>query len=245
MLIINADDWGRDPITTDRTLECVLAGRVTSVSAMVFMEDSERAAALARTHDVDAGLHLNFTTAFTGPAPSAALAQDLGRVSRFLRSTSLARIVFHPVLTSAFRRLMQAQVAEFARLYGRAPARIDGHHHAHLCTNVLAQGLLRDAAIVRRNFTFERGEKSWLNRAYRSWVDQRIARRHRVTDYLFSILPLEDSARLDRIIELARNADVELETHPALAEERALLLSDAFRERLGSVRVARYAQLTS
>jgi predicted glycoside hydrolase/deacetylase ChbG (UPF0249 family) len=245
MLIINADDWGRDPITTDRTLECVLAGRVTSVSAMVFMEDSERAATLARRHDVDAGLHLNLTAAFTGRGGDAALAEDLRRVSGFLRSHSLARLLFHPALARPIRRLKEAQVAEFRRLYGRAPARIDGHHHAHLCTNVLAQGLLGDTAIVRRNFTFERGEKSWFNRAYRGWVDRRLARRHRVTDYLFSILPLEDSARLERIIQLARTASVELETHPVQDEERELLLSDAFRARLGDVRVPRYAPLVS
>jgi|SRR5690348_4876986 len=245
MLIINADDWGRDRITTDRTLECVQAGRVTSVSAMVFMEDSERAAALAREHDVDAGLHLNLTTAFTGAGADASLAKDLKRVSSFLRASSLARLLFHPALTTAFRRLAEAQVAEFRRLYGRAPARIDGHHHAHLCTNVLVQGLLGDTAIVRRNFTFERGEKSWFNRAYRGWVDRRLARRHRVTDYLFSILPLEDTARLERIIQLARTANVELETHPVEDAERTLLLSDAFRARLGDVRIARYAQLVS
>ena len=35
------------------------------VSAMVFMEDSERAASIARADAIDAGLHLNFTTAFS------------------------------------------------------------------------------------------------------------------------------------------------------------------------------------
>src|SRR2546426_10477618 len=46
LLIMNADDWGRDRQTTDRTFECVLRGTVSSVSAMVFMEDSERAATI-------------------------------------------------------------------------------------------------------------------------------------------------------------------------------------------------------
>src|ERR1700758_5164513 len=44
ILIINADDWGRDHETTQRILECTLRGTVSSASAMVFMEDSERAA---------------------------------------------------------------------------------------------------------------------------------------------------------------------------------------------------------
>jgi predicted glycoside hydrolase/deacetylase ChbG (UPF0249 family) len=46
MLIVNADDWGRNRDATDRSLECHRNGRITTVSAMVFMEDSERAADL-------------------------------------------------------------------------------------------------------------------------------------------------------------------------------------------------------
>src|ERR1035438_7665463 len=46
LLIVNADDWGRDHETTERTFECILRGAVSSVSAMVFMGDSERAAGI-------------------------------------------------------------------------------------------------------------------------------------------------------------------------------------------------------
>ena len=66
MLIINADDWGRSIMETDATLRCYKVGRVTSVSAMMFMSDSERAAELARENGVDTGLHLNFSEPFTG-----------------------------------------------------------------------------------------------------------------------------------------------------------------------------------
>ena len=68
VLIMNADDWGRDQETTVRTLDCIFRGSVSSVSAMVFMEDSERAAAIARERKIDAGMHLNFTTPFSGKA---------------------------------------------------------------------------------------------------------------------------------------------------------------------------------
>ncbi|MGH9355586.1 MAG: hypothetical protein ACRD10_05595, partial [Terriglobia bacterium] len=47
-LIVNADDWGRYHETTGRTLDCIDRGAVSSVRAMVFMQDSERAAAIAR-----------------------------------------------------------------------------------------------------------------------------------------------------------------------------------------------------
>ena len=56
MLIINADDWGRTCDTTDRTIECFRSNGVSSVSAMVFMEDSERAAMIAQEHAIETGL---------------------------------------------------------------------------------------------------------------------------------------------------------------------------------------------
>ena len=56
MLIINADDWGRSVAETDAAFQCYTKGRVTSVSAMVFMADSERAAELAKENELDGGL---------------------------------------------------------------------------------------------------------------------------------------------------------------------------------------------
>jgi len=44
MLIINADDFGRSWEETDVAHSCIRRGQITSVTAMVFMHDSERAA---------------------------------------------------------------------------------------------------------------------------------------------------------------------------------------------------------
>ena len=67
MLIVNADDWGRSVAETDAALTCFSQGRVTSVTAMTFMADSERAAGIALRHDIPVGLHLNFTEPLTAP----------------------------------------------------------------------------------------------------------------------------------------------------------------------------------
>ena len=73
MLIINADDWGATNIITQRIHRCFQAGAVDSVSAMVCMGDSERAAELAKSENLDTGLHVNFTEPFTGKNVSAHL----------------------------------------------------------------------------------------------------------------------------------------------------------------------------
>ncbi len=222
VLIVNADDWGRNRETTDRTLDCVLAKGVSSVSAMVFMDDSERAAVLAREHGVDAGLHLNFTTLFSKGA-SARLAEHQRRLAGFLYPISPKQVLFHPGLAPSFEYAVKAQLDEYERLYDAKPERIDGHHHMHLCTNVLLAKLLPAGTIVRRNFTFRPGEKSWVNRLYRGAVDRALGRRHRLTDFFYCIQPMQPAERLQRIVAAARDSVVEVETHPVDPEEYKFL----------------------
>jgi len=234
VLIVNADDWGRDCETTDRTLDCVRSGGVSSVSAMVFMGDSERAAAMARHHGIDAGLHLNFTTVFSASRASSALLNHQQRISGYLRRNRLAQIVFHPGLAQSFHYVVAAQRDEFQRLYGAEPCRYDGHHHMHLCANALWQALLPAGTQVRRNFSFQPGEKGPLNRLYRRAIDRALARRHFLTDFFFSLSPLDCPGRLDRISSLARRFTVELAAHPVRPEEYRLLTDgDILRQAFG------------
>ena len=225
-LIVNADDWGRNHETTERIYECVLRGRVSSVSAMVFMEDSDRAATVARERAIDAGLHLNLTTVFSASRCSSSLAQRQQELAKHLRRHRLSQVMFHPALTRSFEYVVSAQLDEFARLYGALPERIDGHHHMHLCSNVLLGKLLPAGTMVRRNFSFQPGEKSLYNRLYRRIVDRKLARRHRLTDYFFSLAPLDPPGRLQRIFSLARQSVVEVETHPVNADEYGFLIGD-------------------
>ncbi len=222
-LIMNADDWGRDHETTGRTLECMQRGAISSISAMVFMEDSDRAAVIARERGLSVGLHLNFTTPFSFVGVPRSLSEHQRRVSRYLLRHRLAQLVFHPALASSFRYLVSLQLEEFARLYGEKPSRIDGHHHMHLCSNVLLAGLLPPGTVVRRNFSFQRGEKSLINRLYRRFVDRMLAKRHLLTDFFFALLPLRPTGRLERIFSLARQFVVEVETHPVNPEEYCFL----------------------
>lgn len=226
VLIINADDWGRDRLTTQRTLECLLAGAISSLSAMVFMEDSERSAGIAQERQVDVGLHLNLTTAFSARHCPSRLSDLQRQVAGCLMRHRFAQAVFHPTLMRAFEYVVSAQIEEFSRIYGAAPMRIDGHHHMHLCANVLFGGLLPSGTIARRNFSFQPGEKSPGNRLYRRLTDCILARNHRLTDYFFSLPPLEPT-RLERIFSLARDYVVEVETHPANTEEHAFLARGA------------------
>jgi chitin disaccharide deacetylase len=233
LLIVNADDWGRDYETTERISECLVRGTVSSVSAMVFMDDSERAAAKVRERGIDAGLHLNFTTPFSAQICSRQLLERQGRLSAYLQRHPLARVVFNPWLVRDFEYVVAVQLDEFRRLYGIEPNRLDGHHHMHLCSNVLRAQLLPSGTIVRRNFSFQPGEKSPINRLYRKAMDRRLAQRHQLVDFLFSLTPLEPESRLMRIFSLVCRSVIELETHPINPEEYQLLKGDTLFKWLG------------
>src|SRR5438093_10905015 len=98
MLIVNADDFGRSTAETDAALKCYQEGRITSVSAMVFMEDSKRAAELEKENELDVGLHLNFAEPFTGKHYPGKLGEYHGRISLYLIGNNKAKHVINPLL---------------------------------------------------------------------------------------------------------------------------------------------------
>jgi len=236
-LIMNADDWGRTREITERTLHCVRRGTVSSVSAMVFLEDSVRAAAIARESKIDAGLHLNFTMPFSAADCPPQLAERQNKIASYLLRHRLAQVIYHPGLKQSFEYVVSAQIDEFRRLYGKDPDRLDGHHHMHLCANMLLGNLLPPGTMVRRSFSFAAGQKPYVNRLYRYVVDRRLAKRHRMVDLFFSLAPVTPDDRVDYIFSLSREFVVELETHPVNPEEYRLLMSDEIFRRLGDIRI--------
>jgi predicted glycoside hydrolase/deacetylase ChbG (UPF0249 family) len=242
VLIINADDWGRSVAETDAALNCFREGRISSVTAMMFMEDSERAADLAKEHGVDAGLHLNLNQPYSGEAPSAAR-ESHRRIAKFLNCSKFAVLFYNPGLRREFREVFRVQMEEFMRLYGKPPTHVDGHQHRHLCANMLLDEILPRGMKVRRSFTFWPGQKGFLNRSYRSLIDRWLSRKYCVTDFFFSLDHCLRDQSLGRVLDMAVTANVELMTHPVRAEEYSFLLGDGSSKVLKNIRAASYAAL--
>jgi chitin disaccharide deacetylase len=242
MLIVNADDYGRSVVETDAALSCYTAGRITSVSAMVFMADSERAAEVAKENQLDVGLHLNFTERFNGPSTPVTLASYQDKLAGFLTRNRYSQVVYNPLLRKQFSYSYEAQFDEFTHLFGKVPSHIDGHHHMHLCANLLLSNLIPAGMRIRRNFSFWPGEKSWLNRAYRSVVDRWLARKYRLTDYFFDLTQSVREKKMDRVLALAGSRSVELMTHPIVPTETDYLLSDEFEAMVQRLNVSDYAK---
>jgi hypothetical protein len=240
LTIVNADDWGYDAESTDRTLECLLAGRITSVSALVLMADSARAARLAHAHSfMPVGLHLNLTEPYDGTSVPLAVCERQRRVARYFAAHRSFRWVYNPLLRTAVRDVVKDQLAAFYAVYSRAPDHLDSHHHVHISPNVLLDGDLPVGVPVRRSFTFLPGEKSLLNRSVRRTMSAFVERAHPTTDYFFDIAMLSAVARID---DVARYT-VELMTHPAWARDYQLLMSDEWASIIAKLRLGTYAEL--
>ena len=243
MLIVNADDFGRSVTETDVVAACHAEGRITSTTAMVFMDDSARAARIANSIGIDVGLHLNLSQPFTAPGVPPSVRRSHDSIVRFLSASKYAVVLYQPMLRGAFRDVVRAQMDEFARLYGWQPSHIDGHQHQHLCANLLIDGVLPEGQRIRRSFSFWTGEKSVINRGYRALVDRRLAQRYVLTDYFFSLKQCLRQQQMARLFDLAGSATVELMTHPIEAAEYDYLMSDACARALRAVTPGTYAGL--
>jgi predicted glycoside hydrolase/deacetylase ChbG (UPF0249 family) len=245
VLIVNADDWGRSEGETNIALDCYRRGRISSVSAMVFMKDSKRAAELAKEHGLNVGLHLNFDEKLTENHRSETLTRHHNKIATFLTRTKWSQLLYSPFLRKAFSYSCQAQLAEFTRLFGKLPSHIDGHHHMHLCANVLLSREFAPGTKMRRNFSFSRGEKSIANRIYRAAVDAWLGYRYVLTDYFFDLSQSLNENKIQRVIALARAMNVELMTHPIVQREAEYLQSEQFGFLLRDLTLGSYANLKS
>jgi predicted glycoside hydrolase/deacetylase ChbG (UPF0249 family) len=241
MLIINADDWGRSEKETDVALACFKRGRITSATAMVFMQDSERASRIANEAGLSLGLHLNLSQNYNGPVlPKAEALAAHKKVVRYMTLSKYAMYLYNPLLRSALRTVFSSQLAEFTRLHGRPPSHIDGHQHRHHCTNMLLEEVISPGLKVRRTFSYFAGERGALNRAYRKMIDASLSKRYVLTDYFFSLKECLQSQTVNRVFELAKTSSVELMAHPIVPKEYDWLLSDECGERIAGVPAGSY-----
>lgn len=243
MVIITADDYGKNVHATDSILKCFANQRITSASAMVFMEDSERAAILASQTKLEVGLHLNFTMIFNAGAVSPKIMDYQKKVVSYLTRNKLDQVIYNPLLADSFNYLFLSQQEEFIRLYGRQPAFYNGHHHMHLCANMLIGKILPEGECVRRTFTFGKSEKNIFNRFYRYILDSFVTKRFSSTESFFSILPLQNQKRLKEIFYRSAISDVEIEVHPENLEEIEFLLSDQFCQLTASIHTGNFQQI--
>jgi chitin disaccharide deacetylase len=224
VLIINADDFGRSRCATDRISMCFENKRITTASAMVFMEDSERAATLAIANNMEIGLHLNFTEKFTGSVHDDKMVHCHKRICNFLTKNKYFQLLYNPFLRQDFKYSFKKQFEEYVHLYGKQPSHINGHHHMHICMNMLIQKIIPQGQKIRRNCSFVGKQKSFLNRLFRMLSNSILSRRYILPDYYFFLSHCIAQGNFQQVVDLARTRNVEVGTHPEVTEEYQWLM---------------------
>ncbi len=243
MLIVNADDWGRCVADTDAARAVLAAGVVTSATAMVYMADSTRAAAQALELDLPVGLHINLTEPFSADHTPDSLKDEHEAIATFLNRHRLSQLAYNPLLHTAFVRVVEAQLEEFKRLFGKEPSHFDGHEHMHLCANVLVSRPIPKGSRMRRTFSYSAGEKGVVNRAFRALVSHWMRRHYVQTDYFFDLSERMAPSEFQGVCALARYSNVELMCHPANDSNRDFLLSGRFEAGIKGLRLGSYHDL--
>jgi predicted glycoside hydrolase/deacetylase ChbG (UPF0249 family) len=211
---------------------------------MVFMKSSQFAAEVAAAATLETGLHLNFTLPFDSPEAPSRLKEFQLSILSYLCSTRWARALYNPLLKRKFEYAYQMQYQEYCRLYGKEPEKIDGHHHMHLCMNMVVNRIIPSGQRVRRNLSFKTGEKNVINRSFRKTVDAWLVSRYCCTDLVFGIEHLHERRRQNDIIHQACSLNVELVVHPGNAEEYDYLTNAHFRHLVAAVPKGTYSMLS-
>lgn len=248
MLIVNADDWGMEAGVTASIFECFRSGRITSASAMVYMADSDRAAAIARDEPLPLGLHLNFAEHFSADSVPRPVRDRQRRLVDFARGAVHRKWLYQPWLRQEVARAIRDQLDRFEELYGQPPIHVDGHQHFHIWPTVLLARALPEATPVRLPFTFTRQEKPWPNRAIRAGLAHLIRRRHPAADHFVTLGRLEtfaDSTVTSSRLERSRRQNVEVMVHPGRPEEYEFLMSSAWAEVMATYAVGTARELSS
>lgn len=146
VLIVNADDVGASRTATEAAVVAFDEGLISSCSAMVWMRDSERAAAVLREHGLPAGLHLNLTLPFdASDVPTAVRERQLLLIEYFDTGSWRDDVDEEPP-RELLRGAISDQLARFAETYGNR-THLDGHHHVHVHEAVLRE--LAPGAAIR------------------------------------------------------------------------------------------------
>jgi len=244
MLIVNADDFGGNPLASDRTVALFRRGALTSASGMVWMADSRRAARLANEVDLPIGLHLNLTQPIEAEGEPSAGARDRHRraLSRLGANGGLG-----PLPTPALRRLLRDciwdQLEAFQRLYGRSPTHLDGHQHVHLRPAVIAA--LPKHLPVRGGFVI--GEGAGPRKVAAMLRARYLAACHGGPRYLLpcELLLSSSPAQLERQLALARTDVVEVMVHPDRDPNWSFLQSARWLETISRLPRGSYRDLAA
>jgi hypothetical protein len=235
MLIVNADDFGASPSTSDPIIDLFGARVLSSASAMVRMRDSARAASLAHERALPTGLHLNLTLPFDDANVPVGARERQRRLTETLGSDSWREEGRENPPGALLEDVIEDQLECFRASFGE-PTHLDGHHHIHVHPAVL-EHLPRDLPIRPILTVPSRAGSRAGSR------ERRLRRRFHSPDLCFGLEHVHPSLGGEGLeaLEHARQRTLEIMAHPQRKPERAALESARWRAALSPLELGSYA----
>jgi predicted glycoside hydrolase/deacetylase ChbG (UPF0249 family) len=249
ILIVNADDLGAAVSATDAILTCHHERTITSATAMVYMEDSNRAAELAIGQHLPVGLHINLTSPYTERVVPQAVRERQARLIGAIGRSRAHKWVYDVRLRTEVDRCLRDQLDRFVELYGRQPTHFDSHHHIHVCPNVFLSGALRSGERIRNTLIWSARQSHLIleaRRARQRLLEQRL--RSPAAIVCLDVLlrqhgPLPDPV-VESVLSALPAASAEVMAHPQDPAEFAFLMSEPWRRMLASRRPGSFTDLS-
>jgi chitin disaccharide deacetylase len=248
LLIVNADDWGGFREGTDAIEACFEIAAISSTTAMVHMNDSHRAAELAREHERPTGLHLNLTQPYDAPTVPAPVRERQRRLCAHFRPLARRRWALSP--DPRIHRLIadgiRDQLEEFHERYEREPTHMDSHHHVHVCPDVFLSRALARGTRVRQALSFAPGAGRGVAGLARAAKQRALARRFTTTERFWCAGELSDgdgAVAIADAVARAANHTIEIMVHPSFESDIVVLRSGPWLRALHEAPLGSYAAL--
>jgi predicted glycoside hydrolase/deacetylase ChbG (UPF0249 family) len=220
VLIVCADDFGAAPSATNAILTAYESGAITTASAMVWMRDSDRSAQVVGDTGLPLGLHLNLTLPYTADDVPEGVRERQAAMAAVFTSEGWREGSDPPPDPDTLRLVVAEQLDRFRELFGE-PDHVNGHHHVHVQDPVLD--------VLPRRWPL----RPLLRRP--AQADARPSRRERAMAerfdgprlaFAFEHLHPERGGEGLATLQLARDQDVEVMTHPQHQAELDALLGE-------------------
>lgn len=245
LLIVNADDFGWNRTATDRTIECFDSGRITSATVLVYMEDSDRAASLARRHGLPVGLHLNLTDPLTATDVPAEVRDRHRRACSLFGGGNLRKRswTWSPRIRRLVEDVVRDQLDRFRELFGTEPTHVDGHNHVQVCPDVIRARPLCGFKV--RNALWSFPSTRTVMGVARALRRELTARRLLTTRYFFDIAELHRAGpeTTAERVGLSSTASVEVMCHPGFDHELEALRSNSWAQAIAAAPLGSYRDL--
>lgn len=229
-IIVTADDFGLDELTTESIIEFMESGYCTQTSVMVNMSYSDAAVMKIKNGDMinRVGLHLNLSEGSPLTDRIKSDSDICGRDGFFRSQFHSGKSAF--ILSKQQKELLSDEIEEQMKKYlsyGFTRMSLDSHNHVHTHYSIfrIVKPLLSKYGFRYIRISRNMGEGlSIIKKVYKSALNSSMSRQAKTTDYFGNVADFQKT-----ISKIEMDKTIEIMTHPKRMDNSSAPLYDADR----------------